>query len=164
MKAYVVTGVSGSKLVTVETTVLPPNTVVLLEKGSAISFTKVPSEGAAPGGNLLKHATAEVSVTTESSLYVLYNDTYVKATAGSPIPSGKNYLDLSPTTNAGTRGFYNIGGANDGTSALREVKSEGVKSEKRTDDKWFDLQGRRLSAKPTKSGLYLHNGIKVVIK
>ena len=164
MKAYVVTGVSGSKLVTVETTVLPPNTVVLLDKAEGISFTKVPSEGAAPGGNLLKHATAEVSVTTESSLYVLYNDTYVKATAGSPIPSGKNYLDLSPTTNAGTRGFYNIGGANDGTSALREVKSEGVKSEKRTDDKCFDLQGRRLSAKPTKSGLYLHNGIKVVIK
>ena len=164
MKAYVVTGVSGSKLVTVETTVLPPNTVVLLDKAEGISFTKVPSEGAAPGGNLLKHATAEVSVTTESSLYVLYNDTYVKATAGSPIPTGKNYLDLSPTTNAGTRGFYNIIGEDDGSTGISEVKSEGVKSEKRTDDKWFDLQGRRLSAKPTKSGLYLHNGIKVVIK
>lgn len=163
MKAYVVTGVSGSKLVTVETTVLPPNTVVLLDKAEGISFTKVPSEGAAPGGNLLKHATAEVSVTTESSLYVLYNDTYVKATAGSPIPTGKNYLDLSPTTNAGTRGFYNIIGEDDGSTGISEVKSEGVNSEK-WNGEWFDLQGRRLPAKPTKSGLYLHNGIKVVIK
>lgn len=161
MKAYVVTGVSGSKLVTVETTVLPPNTVVLLEKGSAISFTKVPAEGAAPGGNLLKNATADISVTTESSLYVLYNDTYVKATAGSPIPTGKNYLDLSTSTNAGTRGFYDIGGANDGTSALRGVVAEGTNGKS---DAWYTLQGRRLSAKPTKSGLYLHNGAKVVVK
>ena len=163
MKAYVVTGVSGSKLVTVETTVLPPNTVVLLDKAEGISFTKVPSEGAAPGGNLLKHATADISVTTESSLYVLYNDMYVKATAGSPIPSGKNYLDLSPTTNAGTRGFYNIIGEDDGSTGISEVKSEGVNSEK-WNGEWFDLQGRRLPAKPTKSGLYLHNGKKVVIK
>ncbi len=163
MKAYVVTGVSGSKLVTVETTVLPPNTVVLLDKAEGISFTKVPAEGAAPGGNLLKHATAEVSVTTESSLYVLYNDTYVKATAGSPIPTGKNYLDLSPTTNAGTRGFYNILGEDDGSTGISEVKSEGVNSEK-WNGEWFDLQGRRLPAQPTKPGLYLHNGIKVVIK
>ena len=163
MKAYVVTGVSGSKLVTVETTVLPPNTVVLLDKAEGIAFTKVPAEGAAPGGNLLKHATADISVTTESSLYVLYNDMYVKATAGSPIPSGKNYLDLSPTTNAGTRGFYNIIGEDDGSTGIREVKSGEVNSEK-WNGEWFDLQGRRLPAKPTKSGLYLHNGIKVVIK
>ena len=163
MKAYVVTGVSGSKLVTVETTVLPLNTVVLLDKAEGISFTKVPSEGAAPGGNLLKHATADISVTTESSLYVLYNDMYVKATAGSPIPSGKNYLDLSPTTNAGTRGSYNIIGEDDGSTGISEVKSEGVNSEK-WNGEWFDLQGRRLPAKPTKSGLYLHNGKKVVIK
>ena len=163
MKAYVVTGVSGSKLVTVETTVLPPNTVVLLDKAEGISFTKVPSEGAAPGGNLLKHATADISVTTESSLYVLYNDTYVKATAGSPIPTGKNYLDLSPTTNAGTRGFYNILGEDDGSTGISEVKSEGVNSEK-WNGEWFDLQGLRLPAQPTKPGLYLHNGHKVVIK
>lgn len=163
MKAYVVTGVSGSKLVTVETTVLPPNTVVLLDKAEGISFTKVPAEGAAPGGNLLKHATADISVTTESSLYVLYNDMYVKATAGSPIPSGKNYLDLSPTTNAGTRGFYNIIGEDDGSTGISEVKSEGVNSEK-WNGEWFDLQGRRLPAQPTKPGLYIHKDKKVVIK
>ena len=31
-------------------------------------------------------------------------------------------------------------------------------------DAWYDLSGRRLSSKPTQSGLYLNNGRKVVIK
>ena len=161
MKAYVVTGINGSKLVIEETTVLPPNAVVLLEKGSATTFTKVPATGSAPTGNLLKRATSEVPVTTESSLYVLYQDQYVKVTSGTQIPTGKNYLDLSTFTNAGTRGFYDIGGANDGTSALRGVVAEGTNGKS---DAWYTLQGRRLPAKPTKSGLYLHNGHKVVIK
>ena len=31
-------------------------------------------------------------------------------------------------------------------------------------DAWFDLSGRRLQSKPSKSGLYIHNGKKVFIK
>ena len=161
MKAYLITGISGDKVVVEETTVLPPNTAVLLEKGSAVTFAKVPATGSAPAGNLLKHATAEVPATSENSLYVLYKDQYVKVTSGTQIPTGKNYLDLSTSISAGTRGFYDIGGANDGTSALRGVVAEGTNGKS---DAWYTLQGRRLSAKPTKSGLYLHNGAKVVIK
>ena len=29
---------------------------------------------------------------------------------------------------------------------------------------WYSLDGRKLSGKPTKSGVYIHNGKKVVIK
>ena len=29
---------------------------------------------------------------------------------------------------------------------------------------WYSLDGRKLDAKPTKKGLYIHNGNKVVIK
>ena len=29
---------------------------------------------------------------------------------------------------------------------------------------WYDLSGRKLNAKPTQKGLYIHNGRKVVIK
>ena len=91
-----------------------------------------------------------------------YNDMFVKATAGSIIDF-RCYLDLSVTTNAGTRGFYNIGDG-EGTTAIKEVKSGEVKGEKLADGEWFDLQGRRLNAKPNKSGLYILNGRKVVIK
>ena len=33
-----------------------------------------------------------------------------------------------------------------------------------TSDAWFDLNGRRLQSKPSKSGLYIHNGKKVLVK
>jgi len=166
MKAYVITGADPKtgKVTTAETTVLPPNTPVLLEKGSAKAFTYIPAiSGTAPSGNLLKRATSDVAVNTSSKLFVLYNDEYVKATADSPIPAGKNYLDLSGVPAAGTRGFYDIDGG-DGTTAIKDVKSGEVDGEKWADGGWHDLQGRRLSAKPTKPGLYILNGKKVVIK
>ena len=50
-----------------------------------------------------------------------------------------------------------IGGDEDGTTSIREVKSGEVKGEE-----WYTLQGQRV-AKPGK-GLYIHNGRKVVIK
>ena len=50
-----------------------------------------------------------------------------------------------------------IGGDEDGTTGVKEMKSEGVKSEE-----WYTLQGQRV-AKPGK-GLYIRNGKKVVIK
>jgi len=31
-------------------------------------------------------------------------------------------------------------------------------------DAWFTLDGRRLSAKPSRAGVYINNGIKIVIK
>ena len=33
-----------------------------------------------------------------------------------------------------------------------------------SDDAWYDLSGRKLSGKPTKKGLYINNGRKIVIK
>ena len=33
-----------------------------------------------------------------------------------------------------------------------------------SDGAWFDMQGRKLDGKPTKAGLYINNGVKVVIK
>ena len=32
-----------------------------------------------------------------------------------------------------------------------------------TESKWFDLQGRRIE-RPTKAGLYINNGKKVLVK
>lgn len=159
MTAYIVTGVSedGTKVIVSPVSYIKKGVAVLIEKDKT---TEV-SETTDFSGSKLIYAENEVPVTTESKLYVLYQNQFVKVTSGTQIPTGKNYLDLSTFTNAGTRGFYNIGGANDGTSALRGVTAEGTNGKS---DAWYTLQGRRLSAKPTKSGLYLHNGKKVVIK
>ena len=53
--------------------------------------------------------------------------------------------------------FRGIGGDENGTTSIKEVKSGEVKS-----DEWFTLQGQRV-AKPGK-GLYIKNGKKVIIK
>ena len=159
MTAYIVTGVSedGTKVIVSPVSYIKKGVAVLIEKDKT---TEV-SETTDFSGNKLIYADNEVPVTTGSKLYVLYQNQFVKVTSGTQIPTGKNYLDLSTFTNAGTRGFYDIGGANDGTSALRGVVAEGTNGKS---DAWYTLQGRRLSAKPSAPGLYLHNGIKVVVK
>ena len=53
----------------------------------------------------------------------------------------------------------NFDGENE-VNGVKEVKGvNGVK-----DDSWYTLNGVKLSGKPTKAGLYIHNGKKVIIK
>lgn len=44
------------------------------------------------------------------------------------------------------------------------VSLENDKSAKAVDETWFDLSGRPINGRPVKSGIYLHNGMKTVIK
>ena len=44
--------------------------------------------------------------------------------------------------------------------AIREVESSKLKVE----SSWFDLSGRKLAGKPTKAGLYINGGKKIVVK
>jgi hypothetical protein len=54
---------------------------------------------------------------------------------------------------------FNLNFGEETTSLSEELR---VKSEESAD--WFDLNGRRLSGKPTAKGLYIHGGKKVAIK
>ena len=48
-------------------------------------------------------------------------------------------------------------------TGVEEVRSEEVKSEKWA-DAWYSLDGRRLSGKPSRAGVYIYNGKMCVIK
>ena len=50
--------------------------------------------------------------------------------------------------------MYNIG---DCTTAIKRIEQETT-----TNEQWYDLLGRRIE-QPTKSGIYIKNGKKVVI-
>lgn len=150
---YVITNISGSSVVTKAISYIPKGTVAIVDKNSNTAKEAVTT------GNMLKYAANAVTPTT--STYVLYNGKFTRASGS--IPQGKCYLDLSGVPAAGTRGFYDIDGG-DGTTAIKDVKSGEVDGGKWADGGWHDLQGRRLSAKPTKPGLYILNGKKVVIK
>ena len=46
------------------------------------------------------------------------------------------------------------------TTGVNEVRaSDGVSA-----DSWYSLDGRKLQGKPSRAGVYIYNGVKVVIK
>lgn len=153
---YIIKGIEGSKVLTVRISYIPKGVAVLVEKGSSNEnpVEEIPSEQPLKG----TFEPLDVTSITGGTVYVLYNGMFVKSTSGT-IPGKRGYLLIDTSVAAGTRGFTIDHG--DGTSALRGVAAEGTNGKS---DAWYTLQGRRLSAKPTKSGLYLHNGKKVVIK
>ena len=161
MVAYIITGINGNSVTTQRVSYIPKGVAVLVEKGQSSESANdiIPYPSTLP----LKGTLEPVDVTsiTGGTVYVLYNGEFVKSTSGT-IPAHRCYLLVATSVASGTRSFGIDHG--DGTTALREVKSGEVKGEKWADGAWHDLQGRRLSAKPTKSGLYLRNGAKVVIK
>ena len=81
---------------------------------------------------------------------------------GAALDPNKAHLEILQSSPAPARGF--IGFGEDGTTSLREVKNEEVKSEKFDAGAWYSLDGRRLNGQPTQKGVYVNSGRKVVIK
>ncbi len=154
IEAYIVTGVSGNSVTTTATGYLPQNTAVLLEKTGNVGTTITGYTGSAGNfnGNLLRYTGTNTSVNTTGKEYILYKNEFVKATG--EISAGRCYLDLSGT-NLPARGILGIG--DDGSTAI-----EGIDVEATEDETWYDLQGRRIQ-KPTKAGIYIVNGKKMII-
>ncbi len=50
----------------------------------------------------------------------------------------------------------------EGLTGIHEIQTEGVKGT--SEDKWFSVDGLRLNGKPTRKGLYIKNGSKIVVK
>ncbi len=163
LKAYIVKSVTGNSVVVDEVTYIPQHEGVLL------TYEEVAPEGAIFAeaytgatqefANLLQgcsEATAVETLTADgSSIYVLYNDEFVKTTRGSIKPF-RCYLELGAEV-AAAEGRLSIVEDNDVT-ALKLVNSE----ERIVNSEVYDLQGRKVN-QPTK-GLYILNGKKVVIK
>jgi hypothetical protein len=149
--AYIITGVSGNSVTVKAVSYVKAGTPVLLQKTSTSTETEETTDGIF-ATNILKYA--EGNLTANGGQYVLYKNEFVKATGS--ITSGKCYLDLTGTSFAGTRGFSITGGA-EGTTAISDAVADSDHSE------WFDLQGRKIE-KPSKKGLYIRDGKKIVVK
>ena len=95
-----------------------------------------------------------------------------------PQPSGENiptigafrayfHVDLNGGANAVRSFVLNFGDSSESTG-IREIDTDPAPSPSPTgvgrNAAWYTLDGRKLSGKPTKSGVYIHNGRKVVIK
>lgn len=117
------------------------------------------------------------NVTVEpATLYPIYNDTDNGKYAFSLYASSTNSRSLSigeadTDNNGGFLQFFN--GTADRTRLRWIFEPAGestidgiseVKAETTTADKWYDLEGRKLSGKNLPAGVYIHNGKKIIIK
>ena len=148
VQAYIVTGVNGNEVTTQEVSYIPKQTPVLLEAKAGAKSVK----NTADDFKTNKLVYASNDVIADGKQYILYKDEFVRA---SGTINGKVYLDLSGSNSPART--YVISTNN--TTAIEAVFDEEAYGE----EKWYDMQGRRIN-KPTKAGLYIKNGQKLVIK
>lgn len=167
MTAYVVTAVDvEAGTVTVSSVDYIPNGVPVLLSADAtfsgFSIKTTTPETPFSGTNLLQMASGtDAERTVElAQVYVYYHGEFVLTMEGT-LTEGKFYLN-NPTYPSAAPKF----------NALRIVRSEAtkvdngsiMKKEESSMKKWYTIDGRHLNAKPTRKGLYICNGKKVIMK
>ena len=160
LKAYTITDINGTGLKLEEVDIINPGMAVIVYNAknvpSTLKIYTTPTTNEAKGGgaNLLTVAKENTDVKLGDA-YILHNDVFYYCQAGT-IPTGHVYLP-NPEP-AKTRGFYSLNG--DGTTAINPLYINKVEAQ----SSWYTLDGRQLPAAPTKKGLYIKDGKKVVVK
>ena len=92
----------------------------------------------------------------KTAIYVLRGDKFYRAYSGT-LPANRCYI-AKPTAGARAIPDYLEIGEGDGTTGLKSIENGELKI-----DNYYDLSGRRVLY-PTKGGVYIYNGKKIVIK
>ena len=162
LTAYTVAAIDGSnvKIEPIKDDIIPANVAVLLysEKFDDDDFRTTPTDekGETTSSQLVPVTEEKGHEVVLGGVYLLYNDVFYLSQAGT-IPQGGVYL---PKPAVKTRSFLTIGEPDDATTAISATLND---KGQMINDKWYDLNGRRLNAAPTRSGLYIYNG-KLVVK
>lgn len=98
---------------------------------------------------------SDLSAFAGQAVFVLFGSELVKADLSGSTAFDPNKAFVAASTKSATR----LTLVRDGATAIDLVTTsdEG-------EGKWFDLQGRQLDGKPSKKGLYIRNGKKMIIK
>ena len=119
--------------------------------------------------NLLKVSAGGETVGA-AQIYMFYKGEFVLTKAGT-LGEGKfylynpNYANTSTSGNSGSseaRGTLQFIIDDEDTTGITELEKSTTK--KQDTDVWYTLDGRRLSVKPSKAGIYIHQGQKEYIK
>lgn len=168
-KAYVATNVDaqGESVVLEKIDAVPHGNAVLLKttnettEGYSMTLTKVESlSTSVPAGNLLKRAGAA----TNTQVYRLgANDAGVGFFAYTKEAAKPDVVVLDvDSSSAGARSL-NIAFADDETTGVGLIDNGKLTIDNEA-GAWYSIQGVRHDGKPSRSGLYIFNGKKVVIK
>ena len=98
---------------------------------------------------------SDLSAFADQAVFVLFGSELVKADLSGSTAFDPNKAFVAASTKSATR----LTLVRDGATAIDLVTTsdEG-------EGKWFDLQGRQLDGKPSKKGLYIRDGKKMIIK
>jgi len=153
--AYVATSISGNEIVVTQIKSIPRGEPVLLNDATTTTTTNV--FGQDVQGNLLKHATEAVQLDEECDYYGLYNGTFMRVTG--TIHAGQNYLMVHNAVVPGGNAPQLTIVFDDEATGVNDVRSKTAE----TGADFYDLTGRKVQ-KPSKKGLYVNKGHKVVVK
>jgi hypothetical protein len=186
MKAHIVTAngaadADGNILLKYETIaggdsgtdIVPSGTAVLLQVAPAdapqtitVPLAADPSDVTPITGSLL-HGSDTETTTTGNSGDLFYKLTYDEAgknigwywgkDEGASFMSGAHKAWLALSANA-ARSFIGLPGF-DEESSVTDIQRQADHG----NDDWYNLEGRKLQGCPTKKGVYLHNGRKVIV-
>lgn len=162
LTAIIITGISSNGLDLKEVDVIPAGIPVLVYNKRNLNksdYCTSAIDDATKGGvsSLLTVAKEDTPVAL-GDVYILHNDVFYYSQAGT-IPAGNIYLPNKPSSPAvKTRGYYSLNG--DGTTAIDPLYLNKMESR----SVWYTLGGHQLPAAPTKKGLYIKDGKKVIIK
>ena len=150
--------------------------VLLLSDAVASGFVASPKDPSTPevtaqtkNNNLLKVSAGGETVEA-AQIYMFYKGEFVLTKAGT-LKEGKfylynpNYANTSTSGNSGSseaRGTLQFIIDDEDTTGITELEKSTTK--KQDTDVWYTLDGRRLSVKPSKAGIYIHQGQKEYIK
>jgi hypothetical protein len=162
-------------------TTLEAGTPYIIKWASGDNIVSPVFSGVTIDSDMHPYDTAEESVTTDERVRFVgtYKSTAFNADDKSILLMGSENTLYYPTAGAGIgaqRAYFKIGddgallarrltafnigfGEDDVTGVIGVNEVIGV-----NDDSWYSLDGRRLSGKPSRAGIYVNNGRKVVIK
>ena len=168
LSAYIGSGFNSSTGVLTMTRVydVPAGTGLVL-MGTAGDYDIPYAASTSVYANLLKGVTENTVIWQNDDGYT----NYVLANGGSGVgfylvdnfgqlAAGKAYLSIPSSSTQAVNAPVFIPEFMDGTTDINDLTPSLSKGEGAV---WFDLQGRRISA-PTKAGIYLNNGRKVVVR
>jgi len=150
--AYIASEVSEHTVTVTQIKSIPRGVPVLLN-----NETTGTTENTNVTGNLLIHADEDVAVEGDVIYYGLYNG-MMKRVHGT-ISAGKNYLLMPIAQPQGAPQLNIVINNGSNTTDVNDVKNKNAE----VAGEYYDLTGRKLQQKPSKDGIYLKNGRKVIV-
>ena len=176
VKAYTVTAVDVEKNIVCITEIkagevnyIPQDVpVLLLGDANTEGFTLKPYNGTTvPIGedNLLKQSDGSVAVTTPD-YYIFYEGAFVLSMwgEGKTMKNGKFYVHPTESSSSPAPAYAGLRLVRDGTTMVDAIVDNSDFSNQQYPEEWYTLDGQKLNKKPSRKGLYILNGQKVVIK